>query len=392
MKAPKVTILNVAHPRWDHRIWGKEAITLKEAGILRAYEVADGLGDAQRDGVEIVDHGGLEGRGFWPRVRLVARVARRIRAERGEVIHFHDAVFLPGALWLKLRGRRIVYDVHEDYPRQVLNWELPSVIRRGMSATYWMLELIAGRLFDGIVAATPRIAARFPSRKTVLVQNYPVPAEFDPHQKLPYAERPPVIAYVGGIGRVRGIWEMLDAVGRVRESTPVRLKLAGVFSPEELEISARSHRHWDCVDYLGWLDRKGVADLLGTARIGLVLLHPVRDHLDAYPVKLFEYMAAGIPVIASDFPVWKDIVETSGCGLAIDPLDVEAVTWAMKSLLEHPERAQEMGESGRRAVLARYNWASERAKLLAFYANRMGVSCSVAGTQGPISLLGDSET
>ena len=375
MKAPKVTILNVAHPRWDHRIWGKEAITLKEADILRAYEVADGLGNAQRDGVEIVDHGGREGRGFWPRLRLVARVARRMRAERGEVIHFHDAVFLPGALWLKLRGWRIVYDVHEDYPRQVLNWELPSVIRRGMSATYWMLELIAGRLFDGIVAATPGIAARFPSWKTVLVRNYPVPAEFDPHQELPYAERPPVIAYVGGIGRVRGIWEMLDAVGRVRESPPARLKIAGVFNPEELEVSARRHRHWDRVDYLGWLDRKGVANLLGTARIGLVLLHPVRNYLDAYPVKLFEYMAAGVPVIASDFPLWKRIVEGEGCGLTVDPQDPEAIARAIEWILSHPEEAEQMGRNGRQAVLEKYSWEAEAGKLLRFYREKLGIPC-----------------
>lgn len=375
MKVQKVTMLNVAHPRWDHRIWGKEAITLKEAGILRAYEVADGLGNAQRDGVEIVDHGGLEGRGFWPRVRLVARVARRMRAERGEIIHFHDAVFLPGALWLKLRGRRIVYDVHEDCPRQVLNWELPTVIRRGMSAVYWLLESIAGGCFDGVVAATPRIAARFPSRKTVLVQNYPVPAEFDPHQELPYAKRPPVIAYVGGIGRVRGIWEMLDAVGRVRESPPARLKIAGVFNPEELEDLARRHRHWDRVDYLGWLDRKGVANLLGTARIGLVLLHPVRNYLDAYPVKLFEYMAAGVPVIASDFPLWKGIIEGEGCGLTADPQDPEAIAEAIEWILAHPEEAEQMGRNGRQAVLEKYSWEAEAGKLLRFYREKLGIPC-----------------
>jgi glycosyltransferase involved in cell wall biosynthesis len=102
---------------------------------------------------------------------------------------------------------------------------------------------------------------------------------------------------------------------------------------------------------------------------GLVTLHPVINYLDALPVKMFEYMAAGIPVIASDFPVWRDIIDASGCGICVDPFHPPAIAAAIDYLLLHPDQARRMGENGRRAVASQYNWNAEAAKLLAFYSD-----------------------
>jgi glycosyltransferase involved in cell wall biosynthesis len=102
---------------------------------------------------------------------------------------------------------------------------------------------------------------------------------------------------------------------------------------------------------------------------GLVTLHPVINYLDALPVKMFEYMAAGIPVIASDFPLWREIVLGNQCGLCVDPMDPTAIAKAIDFLVIHPAEARQMGENGRRAVLERYNWSVEQAKLLTYYKN-----------------------
>ena len=103
------------------------------------------------------------------------------------------------------------------------------------------------------------------------------------------------------------------------------------------------------------------------ARVGLVLCHPAPNYLEALPNKLFETMAAGVPVVASDFPLWRGLVQGSGCGIVVDPLDASAVARAIRRLLENPEQAEAMGRRGQEAVRMRYNWAGEAEKLLALY-------------------------
>jgi glycosyltransferase involved in cell wall biosynthesis len=119
--------------------------------------------------------------------------------------------------------------------------------------------------------------------------------------------------------------------------------------------------------YLGWLNKERLAEELGQARAGLVLLHPTNNYQVIRPNKLYEYMAAGLPVIASDFPRWREVVEPANCGLLVDPLDTAVIARAVEYLLTHPDEAAAMGERGRKAVMAHYNWQMEHRKLLAGY-------------------------
>jgi len=125
------------------------------------------------------------------------------------------------------------------------------------------------------------------------------------------------------------------------------------------------------MDAQGFVSRKDVAKLMGDSRMGLVLFHPAPNHIAAQPNKLFEYMSAGIPVIASDFPLWRQIVESSNCGLLVDPLNPQSIADAICWLIEHPKEAEEMGRCGREAVEREYNWGHEEAKLLSFYRDRL---------------------
>ena len=184
----------------------------------------------------------------------------------------------------------------------------------------------------------------------------------------PYARRGPVVAYVGLINEIRGTIEMVHAIADVCAHQEARLVLAGRFEPPAFGAQARALDGWRHVEYRGELSRARVVEMLAEARLGLVLFHPRPNHLESQPNKLFEYMAAGLPVVASSFPLWKEIVEGSRCGLVVDPLDPHATANAIRWLLAHPDEAEAMGARGRQAVQERFNWRREEATLLECYA------------------------
>ena len=155
---------------------------------------------------------------------------------------------------------------------------------------------------------------------------------------------------------------MVEAI----EKTKYRLLLAGDFEPG-LEGQLKRLFGWRHVDALGFVDREGVRATMARSMAGMVLFHPEPNHIDAQPNKMFEYMSAGIPVIASNFPLWKEIVEGAECGICVDPLNLKEIAGAIQFIVEHPAEAKQMGKNGRRAVEERYNWGREEKKLLGSY-------------------------
>jgi glycosyltransferase involved in cell wall biosynthesis len=148
--------------------------------------------------------------------------------------------------------------------------------------------------------------------------------------------------------------------------------IMGEMSPAELQSRLERHPAWPRVSYLGLRPRAEATHLLMTAHAGLVLFHPAPNHTEAQPNKLFEYMAAGLPVIASDFPLWHDLIVGEGCGLVVDPLDSAAIARAMIAVTGDATRAAAMGHRGQAAVHARLNWAVEGARLVRFYSRLAG--------------------
>jgi len=184
---------------------------------------------------------------------------------------------------------------------------------------------------------------------------------------IAWRERGLSVAYVGQIATNRGIAQMVAAVGSLSGSLNVRLKLAGRFSPARLLSDSSTLPGWEQVDFLGLLDRRHALALLGQVQAGLVIPHPDTQFPLAYPIKMFEYMAAGIPVIASNFPMWRDIVIGSRCGILVDPLKPNEIAEAIRRIITNPAEAESMGRFGRAAVEEFYNWKNEEQKLLRLY-------------------------
>jgi glycosyltransferase involved in cell wall biosynthesis len=169
-----------------------------------------------------------------------------------------------------------------------------------------------------------------------------------------------------------------------------KLELAGWFSVPRLHAELVATPQWEHVKWHGLLDRNGIASLLKRVRAGLVVLHPDQPYVASQPTKLFEYMAAGIPIIASDFPLWRSIIQEAGCGLLVDPFDTRALASAIERLMTNPDEAEAMGRRGRKAVEERFNWANEERTLLSFYSSLLPGSGVLANPSMQV-LAGDPE-
>jgi hypothetical protein len=214
------------------------------------------------------------------------------------------------------------------------------------------------------VTAEPYVRRRFEGRApaVVTVNNFPMLEEFiESGDGWPERER--AACYAGSITELRGAAEMVDAIA----ATDATLLLAGRFGSARLREELEAKPGWRQVEFLGHVDRAGLTRMLARARAGLVVLRPIPNYMEANPTKMYEYMSAGIPVIASDFPAWAAIVNEHGCGLCVDPTDPEAIAGAIRWLVDNPEEARRMGENGRRAAERRYNWSVERGTLLELY-------------------------
>ncbi|MDN0085137.1 glycosyltransferase family 4 protein [Crenobacter sp. SG2305] len=361
----KIAHLTSAHPRHDIRIFVKECASLAAAGHEVTLIVADGLGNEINRGVHIHDVGPKSGGRLARMTGTVRRVMDAALALKPDVAHFHDPELIPAALRLKKAGIKVVYDVHEDVPRQILakHW-IPGALRPTVSGTFEKLEDFAVRRFDAIVTSTPHIRERFRplNQRVVDICNFPILEELV--RDTPWEARRNEVCYIGGISRIRGIEPIVAAL----PDSGARLNLAGPWSESDLKQKLLPSEGWARVNDLGVLDRAGVADVLARSKVGLVTLFPTPNYVDALPIKLFEYMAAGMPVIASDFPVWRAIVDDAGCGLLVDPQDPAAIAAAIRELLANEERAHAMGEAGKKAVLNKYSWAAEADKLVRLYA------------------------
>ena len=359
----RVAHLTTAHGRRELRVHLKECNSLAAAGYEVHLVVADGKGPETDAGVRIHDIGSAGSRFQRMLLRpwMMWLAARRLDAR---VYHFHDPELLLIAPFLRLGGARVVYDSHEDVPRSLMSREwVPRALRGVLARVFETFEdLVAGGL-AAVVGATPHIADRFAkvNPRTLALNNYPLQSEIA--EAVEPSGEARQVCYLGGIGRIRGIREMIQAL----DAADARLVLAGPFESAATEAEARALPGWSRVDYRGIVSRAEVRKILSQSRAGMLFLHPEPNHVDAQPNKLFEYMSAGVPVLASDFPLWRALIEAEGAGLCADPLSPPAIAAVLRRILDDPEEARAMGRRGREAVLARYRWDIEEAKLRALY-------------------------
>jgi len=362
----KITHLTSAHPRYDTRIFIKMCCSLAKKENYEVHlVVADGLGDELKSGVKILDVGAKKGGRISRMTTTVKKVFQKAKALKSQIYHLHDPELLPVGIKLKKLGYKVIFDAHEDLPKQILaKHYLNGVTKNILSKSVAVYESYTLKKFDFIISATPYIRDKFLkiNKHCIDINNFPILDELS--NDTPWSEKKDEVCYIGGIAKIRGIKEVVKAMELTND---LSLNLAGKFSEKEVEEEVKTYKGWTKVKELGFLDRSEIAQVLKNSKAGLVTLHPIINYLDALPVKMFEYMAAKLPVISSDIQLWKEIIEEAQCGICVDPHDEKAIANAMNYILKHPKEAQKMGENGRKAVLQKYNWELEEKKLYEVY-------------------------
>lgn len=373
---PKIVHLTSVHPAFDTRIFHKECCSLAKAG----YEVklyAPNNRNENVSGVQVIAMN-METNRLQRISRGAANVYRGALSEDADIYHFHDPELIPAGLLLRARGKRVIYDIHEDVPRNILarSYYSSSSLRKLVSWFFEQFENFAAKKFSALIVATPTIGKRFEmlNPNTRIVNNYPGKDELRHDRVVQWNDRPNAAGYVGNLTTARGAFEMVQAMEYVDPSLRAHLEIGGQFESADVRSRLLQLPAWRFVHFQGYLGRARVNKLLSQVRLGLVTLRPEPTYICSQPTKMFEYMSAGIPVLASDFPLWRSFIAETKCGLVVDPLKPVEIGRAIEYLLKNSSEAEEMGLRGRNAVVEFFNWENESPKLLNMYSQLLNTS------------------
>jgi glycosyltransferase involved in cell wall biosynthesis len=357
-------ILSVVHPYDDSRIFHKQAVSLAKAGFeVELHAIAD-FTEKIAKGVKIVGIAPVNRR--WKRLFLSWKLFYRACKSGADVFHFHDPEFLPwGVLISKITGKPVIYDSHEDLPKQIYTkvWIYPPWRGVISKVVHFIEKRLAKRLF-AVIVAFESIRDQFEGiQRVIMIKNYPLPIPSIPKEE----DGIPRILYVGGISYLRGYKEMIQMMDHIPTELGAQLHLIGPLqhiAPEDRDPEQLREKG---ITLHGRIPFEEVTKWLARAQVGLVCLHPIENYRECLPIKMFEYMAAGLPLVATHFPLWKEIVHTSGCGFTVDPLNPSEIAEKVTLLLTDSALREQMSQAGRMAYETIYNWETEEKKLLALY-------------------------
>lgn len=370
MRRTKVCHLSTVHNKNDIRIFYKECNALAAAGYDVTF-LTQGTHDEIIDGVRQLGAGKPVIRKKLKRILKGGKILIKAALEEdADIYHIHDSELLRYVNVLKKAGKMVVYDSHEHLPMQIMEKEwLPSFLRRLVSMAVGIYEIIKVKKVDLIIVVADKTYDRFTGMgiQLIKVENLPIYNEFkDISINFRHKTEKRKICYSGAVWMERGLDTMCIAASKIEDMT---FEIAGRIDHGDPEGFIRGIG--DNIVYSGYHTRDRVMNLYEDSIAGVCLFKPYPNNMIDPPTKIYEYMAAGIPVIASDFKSITGVVEKYNCGICIDPLDITAIRNAMRYILDNPGEAEKMGRNGRIAVMEELNWELHSKILLSAYAEMM---------------------
>lgn len=369
-----IAIVTSIHPDFDARIW-RHAKLLASSGhtvhLVAPWAVEVGPG---RDGVI-----------FHSFKKAPSRAARLLNVPRQllpalwrilgqvDVVHFHDIDLLPWMTPLAL-FKPVVYDVHENYPDEMLVREwIPSPLRRPLAWGVRWGQWLCARVIRNIVLVAPSQEPDFGSlglRKTY-IYNYASRALIDT-AKSDLAQREPKVVFIGAHHENNGSWLLLDIAECLQARAPkIRIITTSRFFDEKFKrqfIEEIETRRLSNIDLLPTVKPPQIMDILNQATIAISPNLRVPQQIKGIHTKIFEYMAAGLPIVISDLPHQIEVVERNRAGLMARPEDAATFVEAVLRLAGDPALAAELGRAGQQAYIHHYSYESQLPGVMKFYA------------------------
>lgn len=287
-----------------------------------------------------------------------------------DIYHLHDPELIPVGYILSLFNRKVVYDMHENVPKQIRTKQwIPSFIRPSVSSMFSLLEKIFIKKFHIVFAEISyKDDYQWIKSHNTTVLNYP---DLETILSLDVQKTESFrIGYMGGVSKHRGAITMasmvktllnegrniiFECVGPVHEECKGYLEgLVNEFGPHRIVLHGR-------------LEAPEGFKIMARCNVGMAILMPIPNYIDSYPSKIFEYMALGIPVITSNFPLYKSIIEVTGSGVLVDPKSLDDVLVAVRYIQDNPESAALMSFNGKKAALERFSWQTQVDNLTSLY-------------------------
>lgn len=366
----KVCHITSAHPPEDVRIFKKECTSLANYGY-DVYLVQQG-GSYEKDGVHIVGFGEKFG-GRIKRMTKYAHKAYNIALNiDADLYHIHDPELLPYAKKLKLLGKKVIFDSHENVIESIKEKEwIPSLIR---STVYETLKLYQDYIFkylDAVIVVTPNALKYLGVNRpeTEIITNYPIYQE--PKIMPDFHKR--VLVFAGGVSEQWSHKNIINSISKIKDC---QYNLCGKATPKYLSELVQL-QSWKNVNYFGSIPHEKVGEFLGNSYIGLALLKP-SNNTDWQQgtlgnTKIFEEMMAGLPVICTNFELWKQFEDKYKCAICINPDSEKELIRAIEYLFNNPKVAQKMGKNGRMAVKNYFSWDGEEKKLFNLYKKLLNI-------------------
>jgi glycosyltransferase involved in cell wall biosynthesis len=362
-----VFIMSSVHKWDDSRIYYKEALSLSKNYSVELHALAD---FKCRRGLNLSVYGLPKYNKRYKRILNWVRLFIRAMKSDAQIFHFHDPELIPLALIIKkIKNVKIIYDVHEDYAQSILNkYWINKNIRSYISEKFNNFEKRSSKKFDLNINVIEHISHKFENlgAKVLIVKNYPLQNNKTREYSL-FKEKDAKIVYVGALSEERGICAVIDSLDFIR-SRNIQLIVAGKCANEDIKLKIKKKENEDeRLKYLGELTCEKVKALLDSCDIGLVCLQKLAQYENSLPVKMFEYMASKIPIIATQMTYWVKSFSEFNCIHFISEVTSENIAEAIDHLSNNKEKAVCMGENGYNAFVNYLNWETEEKKLLSAY-------------------------
>lgn len=371
-KKIKVCHLSSVHFAIDTRIYFKQCKTLSkqyQVSLIAIHPTHEIIDD-----IQIIPFKRYHNRKFRVFCSWFIMLLKSIKVN-AKVYHFHDPELIPCGLVLRLLGKKVIWDVHENIADDIFDkhW-----IRYRKIAYYVFsfFEYLACKSFYLILAEKSYLTRYQKKSKNIsLVLNYCQTDFFEPHIKKDYRASGNLF-YIGILLENRGILQILEAIKKLKEEGyDFHFHCVGeLFSDLNKQIHALSY-YEEIKEQLHFYGRKTLDkgyEMAKNMDIGMCLIWPMKNSTESYPTKLFEYMAVGLPIITSNFPLYESVVLENKVGICVNPLDLESIKKAILDIHNDVEKSKHMGDLGKKTVKELYSWDSESAELTRVYDRLLG--------------------